>query len=229
MASILNRIEELDDEDEEPEKDYEDNWIIAWVYNGEYWSNPYCKEDGFLDDYFEDMDDDFSIHSEAEVDEAQLKALLFENNNNKYTLVISGQGEINIYLDERHWDDDKFAPWLGHYWTLQERNTCDGNFTDNYLNNISRLEIREGITSIEYNSFRWMNFNYVYIPGSVESIKADAFCSTYELEEVEFSPSFNGQFETDQRGYSYSFYDSNWLNYQESIVDEAPRSISLWS
>lgn len=108
------------------EPPYANNWLIAWAYNGSYWSNPYTRENGLLDSYFENMDSNYSIH-----------------------------------------------PWTGSYYkigTIGDYISMDWNFSSNFGNKITSLEIQEGITEIGENAFAYLNISYVYIPNSVQAI-----------------------------------------------------------
>ena len=87
-----------------------------------------------------------------------------------------------------------------------------------------RLEIREGITSIDDDLFYdWSEITYLSIPASMTYIGSGAFSGTFKLENVVFAEGFAGDFyiheaqEYDEEGdFSTVFYESHWL---EEAVD----------
>ena len=150
MASILNRIDKLENEDEEPGKDYEDNWMIAWVYDGENWSNPYSTEEGLIESIYGNvvMDSQHSINSADEVDRASLKALLYYEETSGLSLVISGTGAIvTPYIED---DNDYFTPWAGAYWSASG---VEYSQTADFRSGLKNVYIRSGITSIGTMAF----------------------------------------------------------------------------
>ena len=154
--------------DEEPP--YDNNWLIAWAYNGSYWSNPYTRENGLLDSYFENMDSNYSISNTSDLDNANVLALLYENENNPstYKLIIYGTGKI-----VGSGSSVGAHPWTGSYYkigTIGDYISMDWNFSSNFGNKITSLEIQDGITEIGEDAFADLNISYVYIPNSVQAI-----------------------------------------------------------
>ncbi|HCC04159.1 MAG TPA: hypothetical protein DEP51_04810 [Clostridiales bacterium] len=147
---------------------YADNWIIAWAYNGSYWSNPYTRENGLLDSFFENIDSNYSISNTSDLDDANVLALLYENENNTstYKLVMYGTG--TIVGDE---NGNGQVPWRSFYHRqFSNELSCDSNFESAFCNNI-RLEIQEGITGIGDNAFSYSLISYAYISNSVQVIR----------------------------------------------------------
>ena len=154
--------------DEEPP--YDNNWLIAWAYNGSYWSNPYTRENGLLDSYFENMDSNYSISNTSDLDNANVLALLYENENNPstYKLIIYGTGKI-----VGSGSSVGAHPSTGSYYkigTIGDYISMDWNFSSNFGNKITSLEIQDGITEIGEDAFADLNISYVYIPNSVQAI-----------------------------------------------------------
>ena len=192
---------------------YANNWIIAWAYNGSYWSNPYTRDNSLLSSYFNNMDSNYSISDVSELNDANILALLYENENDSstYKLIIYGTGKI---VDSG--SSVGAHPWTGSYYeigTIGDYISMDWNFSSNFGNKITRLEIQEGITEIGDDCFECLNISYVYIANSVETIGDMTFKDTTSLTQVEFGNEFNGIFTDSNSDGAYdSFMGSNWLN-----------------
>lgn len=202
--------------DEEPP--FDNNWLIAWAYNGSYWSNPYTRENGLLDSYFENIDSNYSISNTSDLDNANVLALLYENENNPstYKLIIHGTGPLKTYFGTT---GDQ--PWRGNFHQLNSNSLSNSwNFVTDFTDNITNLEINEGITEIDKYAFSCLNITYAYIAESVRIIRNQAFTSTPQLNQVEIGNNFEGVFldpydnypySPEWSGYSDAFMESNWL------------------
>ena len=154
------------------------------------------------------MDEDYSINSITELNNAPVRALLYQNSDDTgYTLVLSGNDAIIIpgYNNNNDW----FYPWYGMYWG-ESGILTSSDFADNIIPDIKRIEIRNGITAIGDRAFRGMEMEYVEIPGSVEYIGGVAFGSCPNLIDVNFADDFNGEFATND-GVSYTFFFTDWI------------------
>ena len=208
MKSAMARIENLNDEDDTEPKVYnEDDWIIAWAFDGEDWSNPYSREEGLIEEYFENIDNNYSISSMTELNNASVKAFLYPNlDNTGYSLVFSGNDAIVVSGPNY----DSFQPWKGKYWVNSEIVTSD-EYVEDFLPDIKRIEIKNGITEIGRNAFFRMPIEYLEIPGTVTYVGNYAFCDCRDLIDVEFASDFNGIFETSSGESDAFLYCMNWL------------------
>ena len=147
IASLLSRIDEIDSE--ESEEDYvSKDWVVAWAVledeNGKYWSNPYFKDESLLDEYFPEKNDAYSINSIEDLQNDGVKALLFENDGeeNTFTMVICGNGECP--------EEDEFGIKMNYVCGNDRRfkERYSSSFYSDFGSKVSRLEIKEGITSL---------------------------------------------------------------------------------
>ena len=151
MASLLSKIDEINSG--EPPEDYvSKDWVVAWVVledeNGKYWSNPYFKDENMLDEYFPERNDAFSINSIEDLQNDGVKALLFENDEeeNTFTMVVCGNGEC----PDQDGGEDGLGYKMNYVWrddrSLKDR--YSDSFYSDFGSKVSRLEIKEGITSL---------------------------------------------------------------------------------
>ena len=164
------------------------------------------------------MDSNYSISNTSDLDDANVLALLYENENNPstYKLIIHGTGPLKTYFGTT---GDQ--PWRGNFHQLNSNSLSNSwDFVTDFTDNITNLKINEGITEIDKYAFSCLNITYAYIAESVRIIRNQAFTSTPQLNQVEIGNNFEGVFldpydnypySPEWSGYSDAFMESNWL------------------
>ena len=82
------------------------------------------------------------------------------------TLTISGSGEMGTWNDQAFWGQEIFVPW------------------HDYLDEIHKVVIGEGITFIGWWAFAHTHITSVTLPSTVKTLGQGAFAYCYELKEV---------------------------------------------
>ena len=147
-------------------KDYtERRWTVGWVYKNSEWSNPYFNDESLENIFdFEYLDTSHSIFSEDELVGDFVIKLYADGELN-----ISGTGELPI--EEAALGQ---APWKGSYHA--DFYDMSSDYFYNYLiNNVSKVVLAEGITSIPRFAFSNVNYSDFELPSTITNIDETAF------------------------------------------------------
>ena len=134
-------------------------WIIAWVYKNNAWSNPYFKDETLENTFsFEDIDTNYSINSENELT-GQFVVKLYPDGE----LNFSGTGAIpEVMINGYELNPIKGCCHVDVNSSYANQNNgayaiIDGDFYNYLKNNIKSVVFGEGITSISEMSFSDLN------------------------------------------------------------------------
>ena len=220
MESTIQKLHEI--LSSEAKKETDENWSIAWNWDGTHWSNPYFKDSTLESQFtFTGIDESYSLSSEEDLD-GDIIALLYENSETSlYDLYITGVGAMGVDASDGSNGGDA---WLGSYHALGEFEgitydyyEVDWGFHDFLSSSLGALIIGEGITSLPERCFGNSLFRSVDIPSSMNYIGGKCFEECYNLNTVNFSPDFSGVIGTtsaygEESPYTDAFGYTAWLD-----------------
>ena len=170
LTSLLNSAEEYTD----------GRWIIAWVYDGSHWSNPFYRDEELANHFdfnsseqgsYEFLDTDYSISSIDEI-EGSFTAKLYTNGE----LRISGVGILPTTIGGGHTPS---GPWNGNIHVKisnGETDITDYEDLKTYIwGQVTKIILEEGITEIPDMAFNAAPFTSYEFPSTLTTIDEDAF------------------------------------------------------